>query len=84
MSVIFKAREMLNSAHRNFTEYVKVEALKNYLDKRWSSFIFKMFHSRIMELPILSICSDSGDEFSACFSSATLYPRENLVKTQNS
>ena len=38
--------------------------------------------STVVRLPILSIYFISGNEFAALVSNSTLYPRENLVKTQ--
>ena len=73
-SVTFEASDVLNSAKKNFSECVKVEALRNCIDKRWSPFICIMALSNVVGLPILSIFPDSGDEFAVLLSNATLYP----------
>ena len=74
-SVTFEASDVVNSAKNNFSECVKVEALRNCIEKRWSPFICIMALSNVVGLPILSIYPDSGDEFAVLLSNATLYPR---------
>ena len=45
--------DVLDSAKRRFSECVKVETLRNCIDKRWSPFICIMALSNVVGLPIL-------------------------------
>ena len=62
---------MLNSARKNYSECVKVEALRNCIDiQRWSPSVCIMALSNVVGLPIISIYPDSGDEFAVLLSNA--------------
>jgi len=80
-SETFKASDVLNSAKRNFSVYVKVEAPWNCIGKRWSPLIYLMALSNVVGLPILSVCPDFVDEFLVLLSNAILYPREKFCET---
>ena len=72
----FEASDLYNGAMRNFSQCVKVEAVRNCIDRRWSPFICIMALSSVMGLPVLSIYPHSGDEYAAMLSNAILYTRE--------
>ena len=54
-SITFEASDLYNGALRNFSQCVKVEAMRNCIDRRWSPFIYIMPWSSVVGLQILSI-----------------------------
>ena len=76
----FEASDVLNSAKRNVSEYVKAEALKHCIDKRWSTLTCNRPLSNVLGLPVLSVSPDSGAGFATMLSSSTLYPREKACE----
>ena len=54
-SVTFEATNVLTSAKRKFSECTKVEAHRNGINKRWSSFICIMALSNVVGLPTLGM-----------------------------
>ena len=72
-SITFEASDLYNGAMRNFSQCVKVEAVRNCTDRRWSPVLAL---SSVMGLPVLSIYPHSGDEYAAMLSNAILYTRK--------
>ena len=79
-AVRFGASDVLSSAKRNLSEYAKVEALKHWTGKRWSTFTCNRALSNVLKLPAVSFSPDSGDGLATLLSNSTLYPMENVCE----
>ena len=79
-SITFEASDIFNKSLSNYHDCLKLEALKNCTNRRWSPFICLMAMASVLGLQVRSLYPDTGKDHMENFCNALLLPRESQNK----
>ena len=75
-AITFQASDHFNKSLQNYADCVKLEALFNAQNRRWTPFICLMALESDLGLPIHSIYPETGSRHAVSLGNALIHPRE--------